>query len=860
MQKTKTALFVSALMLQPVTVWAEETASQETAGSTEVLSDDVAVLDEVVVSETSFSQQIGTQKITEKDIALMPSTNGNITDFLKHNVNVRFSSGSDNSTSGGEIKPSEVSFHGEQYYNNNFVVNGMSNNDNINPAAGSSRYAESAPAGRNAYDLPAGGTQSFWIDSKLVKSIEVFDSNVSSEYGRFTGGVVDVKLKDPDLEKHSGSVSYRVTSERLAEMHTDDNTRLKSATALNLQPKFTKQTYGVMLNQPLSDKAAIRFTYNRTESDIQYYHPNLQTYDINRNLSEAGQYGNIQRRINENMILSGVYFPDNGDLWRASITYAPNRSKYFKQNTVNGAYINKGGGFQFDMEWEKQFDNVKMLTKAGYKHSGNRIQHEADDYYRYMAADYLDWVSQSGFAITGGYGNNSSTTTDYLLKQKFVFNEFDTGSLTHNIKLGWEAKITQAENKRDNDSHSYYFRHASNVICNGANQCIDNSQYAYEDQIFESRHKKVRDDAYAFFIEDRMNWKNLEFIAGLRVDNNQFLGKVNFAHRLSASYDVFGDQSTRLFTGLNRYYANSMLTNKLRQGASDTLRRSRVLNADGTLSDWGNERYSYINRYDVAKLDNPYSDEIVGGLAQNIFGSLWTFKWVHRNSKKSLISSNAVNEAGQSIRVFANNGWTKNDSYTIDIKPANSEHDFGFAKLRYNIGFSYQKSKTNYNYTESDDTVYQYMIYNNKLVEAPGGRAPRDYGNPWEIKASINTEFPKIRLSWGQSLRFVAGRKYIYTESGSTVFCNGDSTIAAYRQACGDYQGEVQVYKDAYEASHLLWDWKFSYKQPTVKSQYLQFDLDINNVLNRKAVAKSAGGNTVYKMGRNYWLGASYNW
>lgn len=78
--------------------WAEEIQSQ-----TEDFSDDVLVLDEVLVKESSFSQQIGTQRLTEKDIAAMPSTNGNITDLLKNNVNVRFSSAGNNSTSGGKL-------------------------------------------------------------------------------------------------------------------------------------------------------------------------------------------------------------------------------------------------------------------------------------------------------------------------------------------------------------------------------------------------------------------------------------------------------------------------------------------------------------------------------------------------------------------------------------------------------------------------------------------------------------------------------------------------------------------------------------------------------------------------------------
>lgn len=850
MQKTQIALFASTLCL-PMTLWAQ--AAEPAAER----SEETAVLNEVVVKGTSFSQQIGTQKLTAADIAKMPTTNGNITDLLINNPNVRFSATSDNSNSGGEIKPNDISFHGEKFYNNNFIVNGMSNNDNIHPGADSSRQAGNRPAGANAHDLPAGGTQSFWIDSKLVKSVEAFDSNISAKYGRFTGGVVDVKLKDPDLDRHSGSISFRTTNEKWARFHTDNQRTFESATELDLQPQYTKQEYGVMLNQPLSDKAAIRFSYNRKTSDIQYYHPNLQVYDANRQLSEKAKFGSIQRRISENFLLNGIYFPDNGDLWRLSLAYAPNRAKFYKQDVINGAYTNTGGGFQADIEWEKTFEHFVMNSRVGYKNSGNRIKHDEDSYYRYQRSDYLDWISNSGLSTFGGYGRSATTSTDVLLKQDFKFNEIELGSTLHHIESGWETKITQAVSKRDNASHNYTFVRA-NVNCNGALQCIEGEQYANQDQIFEVRDKKVRDDAYAFYLQDRIEWKNLEVIAGMRADYNHFLGKINLAHRLSASYDLFGDTNTRLFTGLNRYYANSMLAYKMRQGASEAYRVSRKLNADGTLEDWSNPRYTYINRYNVSNLDNPYSDEVVAGVAQNLFGSLWTLKWVHRDSKKGFTATTTKNSFDQEVRVLTNNAWTKNDTLTLSIKPKDNEHDFGFAKLSYELGLSYHKTKTNSRYYDAEEDT-QYVILNNQLVKSLGGVVPRDFNNPWSLKMNLNTEFPALRLSWGQNIRFIAGRKYIYTDS--KVRCNGANTGAsAYRDACGDHIGDVTAYKDAYQGSHFLWDWRFSYKQPTFKDQFIQLDLDINNVLNRKAAATGADGNTVYKMGRNFWLGVSYNW
>lgn len=82
-----------------------------------------------------FSQQMGTQKLTADDIARRPKNNGNITDLLRDNPAVNFANTAETSLNAGDITPNEVSFHGEKFYNNNFILAGMSNNDNIDPAS-----------------------------------------------------------------------------------------------------------------------------------------------------------------------------------------------------------------------------------------------------------------------------------------------------------------------------------------------------------------------------------------------------------------------------------------------------------------------------------------------------------------------------------------------------------------------------------------------------------------------------------------------------------------------------------------------------------------------------------------------------
>ena len=73
-----------------------------------------------------------------------------------------------------------------------------------------------------------------------------------------------------------------------------------------------------------------------------------------------------------------------------------------------------------------------------------------------------------------------------------------------------------------------------------------------------------------------MQWKRLEMMGSLRIDYNNYTGNTIF-HHVSASNDLFGDQSTRILGGAGRYYAASILANKLREGIGENLRYTRKM-------------------------------------------------------------------------------------------------------------------------------------------------------------------------------------------------------------------------------------------------------------------------------------------
>ncbi|MGL9751175.1 MAG: hypothetical protein ACR5LC_08075 [Symbiopectobacterium sp.] len=104
---------------------------------------------------TPGQMEIGSQQLTVEEIAKKPVVNGNITELLRTNPNVQFSESSRNSQTLGELAPDVVSFHGEKFYNNNFMIDGFSNNDRLNPGMNVG-YVDSTAKGNAATDFPAG--------------------------------------------------------------------------------------------------------------------------------------------------------------------------------------------------------------------------------------------------------------------------------------------------------------------------------------------------------------------------------------------------------------------------------------------------------------------------------------------------------------------------------------------------------------------------------------------------------------------------------------------------------------------------------------------------------------------------------
>lgn len=121
------------------------------------------------------------QVVTSEEIRQRPTGNGNITELLRTNPAVQFSNSDNTSLTQGEIKPGAISIHGSSSYQNAYNLDGVSFNNDIDPASDGN--------GETITRIDS-SDQGMYIDSRLIDSVTVFDNNIPVEFGGFTGGTL----------------------------------------------------------------------------------------------------------------------------------------------------------------------------------------------------------------------------------------------------------------------------------------------------------------------------------------------------------------------------------------------------------------------------------------------------------------------------------------------------------------------------------------------------------------------------------------------------------------------------------------------------------------------------------------------
>lgn len=794
------------------------------------------------------STNVSATKISSKEIRESISGNGFISSLLKDNPNINVTDVSENSSTAGEITPGKISIHGAAFYQNNIQIDGISNNSLIDPSL-SSNY--------NPYDVPGNENESF-VDLDLVESIDVYDSNISAEYGSFTGGVIDAKTIRAKDEL-SYKMSYKFTSDSLTNFHIakDQKRDFEDAISDSFQPRFEKKFYNMYISSPIDESNGIIFSYARKESVI------------------PGAYLNTfkdKTRLNQNaMVKYSHYFKDDAIL-DITGTYAPYESTHIQKEYKDSDTTIKGGGYSLKANYEKNFNFWSLYSNLSFKGSSNTK--ESLNYNKEWLNNQGDknWGFLSSLAKEGGSGNIEKEQKGVNFNLKLESEAFNTWDIEHKLKTGFSANFDNGSYNRKNNT--YYYTDAKAVtglICNGNNEsCDDNYQYFQTRRVYQAEDISVDMLSGSFYVEDKLTYKSFEFTPGFRVDYNDYLKNMDIAHRLNSSFKPFNNDKTIIYGGVNRYYGKSFLGYKLREARLPYYDQHRGLNYPSP-QEWGTSAVQDKDRYEFSDLDTPYSDELSLGLRQDFFGMRLNLKHVQRDSKKEFSSKYgeyAVYKRadGQDAyfrpRTFENGGSSETKTTSIRLTPV-KPIGFSWGDLSYSLSTAFINSSYNLSSYDSilDDEAkddYGKVYYNGKAVnssEVGVTDSPRNYN------LNIGMDFNPVNI-FGKNVKIHLNNSFKYTSKYNTILPVEDLEIP-YEEPIPNSGGltnttDLKVYENDTLDSTFTYDLKLSFDVKLKDKHHLIINTEINNVFDEVANIENDPDN--YKTGRQFWFEIAYKY
>lgn len=771
--------------------------------------------------------EAGVQVIGQNEIESMAGANENLTDLLKGNGSVRFSRSSSSSANSATMRPDEVSINGQSHYQNLFVIDGMSANNDLNP--GNSEDSYTNPISPTSLSMLSGSSsQSFYIDPSALESVEVYDSNVPVEFGGFMGGVVSSKLKRYDSDNYT-SIKYAISKDDWDEMHVDDDLAEDyedgDSLAGEYTPEYLKQRYTITGAQGLSEKLGLTYTASRANSNFaQVYDKRVKTKYSDVNFGHQGiEYDDTV----DNIMLRFDYRVNSNLNIGSSIMYANRHHDGLTSATFDSAFIksHKAVGINTDIEYKAT--NGRLLTTLSYNEASDSIQSD-DSTYSYHPVDR----ESSRWPYSGGYGNVNQQQNTTNLKFDWLQNAFQVGRFEHSLRTGLELGFIKQFYQVDGDIINEIFacRDANNGLCldadNDGSLDRDDEYLRSRNIISENKFQKTYHSIGIHF-SDTVKYGDWSYYAGIRADYDSILENLNFSPRLTAEWDVFSDQKTRIKAGANRYYGRSFFQYEV----NNTLRSWRTattFNEDGSVKTVKQREDTSFSDYD---LKTPYSDEISISIVQQIGFLDASLQFVNRESRD--IVTRAETEEG--LDYYSNEGRSSTDTVSLTLS-ARNPLELGSTKTYGSFSISYQESKTNtlsdVSYEDEINSKQIYykgnVIYNSQLPKS-------DFNIPFSIEFFTSTAIPDWNLVWANRINVESG--------GKIAQDTGDN----YTNLSGNYD----IYDDLEFNSLITLDTSFEWKPVIFKEIEGYLKLSINNVFDDYIDKSTNSGSYSYTLGRS---------
>ncbi len=816
------ALFVLSLGLLPAVAspgyaddGVDSSAPVNAASAIEALEAEAeaTVLPTVVVVGSVASDEIGKRSLTKEQIANLPTGDGNIEDLLKFMPGVQAADGSNTSFVAGEILPPLLSISGGRPYQNNFLIDGMGNNSLIDPA-----YVNP-----HAVDRLPGHPEELFLNANLVKTTTVYDHNVPVRFGGFTGGVVDIETIDP-TDEVSGSLYYKTTRDAWTQFHVSpaNQAAFEGSSTYYRQPHFTKHNGGFDLSLPISASAGLLLSYQAVYSKIP-----LVFLDTKKE----------QQRLNENYLLKFVAKPTSTSKITLQGIYSPYKGDYFTKDSKNSDFTLKGGGSSLLAKYQKAIGEGTLDLKAGVRRSENSRE-APKDYLAWTNSPSKNWGALIGSTTSkeGGFGNLDIVQDSYEANADWLSGVMRTGPLTHTLNLGGQWLLTQGSYDRDEPTYSYRSSILSSTTVCGADNvaCVPGEQYLRLRSKYGISHARAKINKYAVYLDDQLLFGRIELRPGVRVSYDDLMENLDVAPRVSGSFDLTGNGRTKLIAGWSRYYGDTLLTYKLREKIAFLETQSRSSVIDNNVEWITASRFLSIDQF--SKLKTPYTDEIVAGFDQILWGGTASLRYVRRDGKDEFAMERDPLVSGV-VRYarLNNNGRSQYESYRLSW-----EKQWPTQFLSLNAAYD-EATSTHGDYIDQflvndfDNRIW----YNGRLY-SPDEMPRSDFNRPWVASLVYSVKLP-IGFTFTNTTHFREGYRSI-ENSGDPIDIGG--TLYA-------------KYVEISRPSSTVFDWKIDWSPPAVPEQALTLSLEIFNLLDKKTYVGAATDE--YELGRQFWLGGRYN-
>lgn len=674
--------------------------------------------------------QSGSATIKGRELRSLPSHSGSITEALKGMSNVQFSNEETSGLTAGEIRPPRVSIAGAKPYENNFLIDGMSVTNTLNPGG----LAANDSAAYNDMTV-SGADQTIFYDSSLVESVTVHTSNVPAKYGSFVGGVVSAELVDPRKDKWHGTVSGKHTRSKWFELRGVDQS---SETADN-QPRFTINTMHASADGPVTDNAALLVSYSQKHSTIP-----LKINENDGSYKDKNQY-----RINENYFSKLTVTPDEDLKLSVDFTYAPYSEKRWRSAWPGSDWYIENEAYRFAAKAELATDLGDWTAKTAYSQNG---------WSRDSSNNYRSQSTGAGIPVAdrvarGGVGDALTETRSIDAGLDFDLTEFETDFLLWRISTGLAVNNTTTDMWNQEAELSVY-----NLPANG--------RWIKTDTSYAEHSQSATLNTLGYYAQTEIQWDRFTLTPGFRVDYDDFSYNTDIAHRLKAELDTMGDGTVRLVAGYNRYYGS-----QLRAYAFDryrpSLTRQERLNADMVTTTvtftQGTDR-----SYQSAGIKTPYSDEITGGVLGTVLGLDYSVEVVQREHKDQIISKTR----GNNLYELTNDGKSEYEGITVSLGRSFETEHLGSHTLK--LGATQSKTKTfngAYNSEIAVNTItngfkydYDKVYYNGEVINRADLPA-EDYNAPLVLTLSWLGSFYEDRFRVNSVSRWKDSSSGLSTDS-----------------------------------------------------------------------------------------------